>query len=88
MLSGPARLRGQQSPHARHSLQLLFTPVRKGQARTRDEIADGARDNDFASAGGGGTPSRDVDRDPRQLGAQNLALTCVQTRPNCQTVSR
>src|SRR3954471_15048135 len=76
---------GEELPGAGYSAQLDAAAVLEAGARADHQVADGARDEDFARPGLAKDARRDVYRDPPDVGAQQFALAGVNAGADLDT---
>src|SRR5919198_2374571 len=80
--SGSARTGGKEPPLARHALQLAHSLFLELDPRARDQVFDGARNENLTGAGRSGYASSGVDGNSRHLSVLQLALACVDASPD------
>src|SRR5262245_30506568 len=68
---------GEQAPRPGRAVQLVLAALLEGEARAGEEVADRARDDDFAGPGGRGDPGADPGGGPVRVGAHTLDLAGV-----------
>src|SRR5574342_733614 len=78
--SSADRRDSEEAPFAGDALECLNSPLFETDAGARDEVLDGAGDEDFACSGERGDPGADVDGDASDLVADDLALPRVKPR--------
>src|SRR5262249_60673265 len=83
-LAGSGGARRVQVPSTGDALQRVVTAIVELDSRPRDQVPDGAGDQDLARPGDPQHPCPDVDRDADQLAAAFLALARVNARPDVQ----
>src|SRR5262245_20692694 len=72
--------RGEQAPRPRRARELALAAFLEVEARAGEEVADRARDEDFARTGGGRDPGADADGGAVRVGAHALDLAAVDAR--------
>ena len=73
---------GEQVPISRDALQLMHASILETDPRAGDEILDSSRDEHLAAVRVPRHAGADVDGDAADLSVHQLALPCVEPRPN------